>query len=139
MIINLGEVATRCYRLGNFKKPAKTLRTQTTGVLYVLDEPSIGLHPDNIRGLIRVFKALIAQGNSLVVVDHEVDIIEAADWVIDKVGPDLGMLVGKLLPREHQKDLRHQASSLIGPFMSGTANMLCTKVPIQRNGKLLTN
>ena len=61
---------------------ARTLRTETTGVLYVLDEPSIGLHPDNIQGLLNVFKQLVAQGNSLVVVDHNVDIIKAADHII---------------------------------------------------------
>lgn len=58
---------------------ARTLRTETTGVLYVLDEPSIGLHPANIAGLLNVFKELVDQGNSLVVVDHNVDIIKAAD------------------------------------------------------------
>lgn len=116
---------------------AKTLRTQTTGVLYVLDEPSIGLHPDNIRGLIRVFKALIAQGNSLVVVDHEVDIIEAADWVIE-VGPGSGDAGGEIIAEGTPEDLRHQASSLIGPFMSGTANIMHEKVPTSKNGKLLT-
>lgn len=116
---------------------AKTLRTQTTGVLYVLDEPSIGLHPDNIRGMIRVFKALIAQGNSLVVVDHEVDIIEAADWVIE-VGPGSGDAGGEIIAEGTPEDLRHQASSLIGPFMSGTANIMHEKVPTSKNGKLLT-
>ncbi|WP_367334049.1 ATP-binding cassette domain-containing protein [Lentilactobacillus sp.] len=116
---------------------AKTLRTQTTGVLYVLDEPSIGLHPDNIRGLIRVFKALIAQGNSLVVVDHEVDIIEAADWVIE-VGPGSGDAGGEIIAEGTPEDLRHQASSLIGPFMSGTANIMHEKVSTSKNGKLLT-
>ena len=62
---------------------SRTLRTQTTGVLYVLDEPSIGLHPDNINGLLHVFHELVEQGNSLVVVDHNIDIISAADWLIE--------------------------------------------------------
>lgn len=68
---------------------ARTLRTATTGVLYVLDEPLVGLHPDNVEGLIHIFRQLVAQGNSLVVVDHEVNIISQADWVIE-IGPEAG-------------------------------------------------
>ncbi|MFP6538325.1 hypothetical protein [Latilactobacillus sp. VITA-14] len=68
---------------------ARTLRTATTGVLYVLDEPSVGLHPDNVEGLIHIFRQLVAQGNSLVVVDHEVNIISQADWRL-KLGQKLG-------------------------------------------------
>ncbi len=84
-----------------------------------------------------MFKALIAQGNSLVVVDHEVDIIEAADWVIE-VGPGSGDAGGEIIAEGTPEDLRHQASSLIGPFMSGTANIMHEKVPTSKNGKLLT-
>ncbi|KRL86183.1 excinuclease ATPase subunit [Ligilactobacillus apodemi DSM 16634 = JCM 16172] len=75
---------------------ARTLRTETTGVLYVLDEPSIGLHPDNIKGLLNVFAKLVAQGNSLVVVDHNVDIIKAADWIIE-IGPGSGKNGGQIV------------------------------------------
>ncbi|BDR57355.1 ATP-binding cassette domain-containing protein [Xylocopilactobacillus apis] len=109
---------------------ARTLRTETTGVLYVLDEPSIGLHPDNIRGLLNVFKELIAQGNSLVVVDHEVDIIAAADWVIE-IGPGSGENGGQIIAAGTPKQLTNNAQSKIGPFISGTANIVAKKHPVK--------
>lgn len=109
---------------------AKTLRTETTGVLYVLDEPSIGLHPDNIKGLINIFRALIAQGNSLVVVDHEVAIINAADWVIE-IGPGSGDAGGQVIAQGTPKSLAKAPHSLISPFMTGAANILHTKVKTQ--------
>ncbi|WP_219912610.1 ATP-binding cassette domain-containing protein [Bombilactobacillus bombi] len=102
---------------------AKTLRTQTTGVLYVLDEPSIGLHPDNVHGLIKILRGLIAQGNSLVVVDHDVDIIAAADWIIE-MGPGSGAAGGQVICQGSPQDLVHNPDSLIGPFISGTATIL---------------
>ncbi|MBT8951608.1 hypothetical protein BTI19_09770, partial [Lactobacillus delbrueckii subsp. bulgaricus] len=67
----------------------RTLRSATTGVLYVLDEPSVGLHPANVAGLIKAFRGLVAQGNSVVVVDHDTSIISAADDVIE-IGPGAG-------------------------------------------------
>jgi len=106
---------------------AKTLRTETTGVLYVLDEPSIGLHPDNIQGLIHVFRDLIAQGNSLVVVDHEVDIIQAADWVIE-VGPGSGDAGGQIIAEGTPQELTHNPQSLIGPFIAGKAAIMHEKI-----------
>ncbi|KRM79201.1 excinuclease ATPase subunit [Lapidilactobacillus dextrinicus DSM 20335] len=116
---------------------AKTLRTETTGVLYVLDEPSIGLHPDNIKGLINIFRELIAQGNSLVVVDHEVDIIEAADWVIE-VGPGSGDAGGRIIAEGTPQALQHNPQSLIGPYMSGQANIMHDKVKPAKNTDCLT-
>ncbi|TPR52318.1 ATP-binding cassette domain-containing protein [Apilactobacillus micheneri] len=107
---------------------AKTLRTETTGVLYVLDEPSVGLHPDNIKGLIHIFHALIAQGNSLVVVDHEVNIISAADWVIE-IGPGSGDEGGNVIAQGTPKQLTHNQQSLIGPFIAGKADIMHAKVP----------
>ncbi|MFX3618512.1 MAG: ATP-binding cassette domain-containing protein [Sporolactobacillus sp.] len=101
---------------------ARTLRTETTGVLYILDEPSIGLHPDNIKGLINVFHQLIAQGNSLVVVDHEVDIISAADWVIE-IGPGSGAAGGKIIAQGTPQELADNQHSLIGPFIAGKAKI----------------
>lgn len=109
---------------------AKTLRTETTGVLYVLDEPSIGLHPDNIKGLINIFKALIAQGNSLVVVDHETAIINAADWVIE-IGPGSGDAGGQVIAQGPPQALINAPQSLIGPFLSGVAPILHAKVAPQ--------
>lgn len=101
---------------------ARTLRTQTTGVLYVLDEPSIGLHPDNVKGLLSVFKKLVEQGNSLVVVDHNIDIIAAADWVIE-IGPGSGSQGGRVIAQGTPADLAHDDKSLIGPYLAGTANI----------------
>ncbi|MEK0397494.1 excinuclease ABC subunit UvrA, partial [Lactobacillus delbrueckii] len=75
---------------------SRTLRTETTGVLYVLDEPSIGLHAANVSGLLEVMHGLVNQGNSLVVVDHNTAIIEAADQVIE-IGPGAGVAGGRLI------------------------------------------
>ncbi|MBS9336462.1 excinuclease ABC subunit UvrA [Fructobacillus papyrifericola] len=105
---------------------AKTLRTETTGVLYVLDEPSIGLHPDNVKGLISVFRELIAQGNSLVVVDHNVDLIGAADWIIE-VGPDSGVKGGNIIAQGTPAELQKNKDSLIGPYLSGKAKIILEK------------
>lgn len=102
---------------------ARTLRTETTGVLYVLDEPSIGLHPDNIQGLLHIFRELIDQGNSLVVVDHDVDIIAAADWVIE-IGPGSGDAGGQVIAEGTPTELTTNSNSLIGPFIAGTASIL---------------
>ena len=116
---------------------AKTLRTETTGVLYVLDEPSIGLHPDNVKGLINIFRKLIDQGNSLVVVDHEVDIISAADWVIE-IGPGSGEAGGQVIAQGTPQALTQDAHSLIGPFIAGKANIMHDKVPAKKTAAPLT-
>lgn len=102
---------------------ARTLRTQTTGVLYILDEPSIGLHPDNINGLLGVFHELVAQGNSLVVVDHNVDIIKAADWIIE-IGPGSGEEGGHVLTTGTPDEIARNPHSKIGPYLNGTAQLM---------------
>lgn len=99
---------------------ARTLRTATTGVLYVLDEPSIGLHPANVAGLLNVFHELVAQGNSLVVVDHNPAIIAAADWVIE-IGPGSGKQGGRVLTTGNPASLAKNPESLIGPYLTGAA------------------
>lgn len=109
---------------------ARTLRTATTGVLYVLDEPSIGLHPDNVEGLIHIFRQLVAQGNSLVVVDHEVNIISQADWVIE-IGPEAGRKGGQVIAQGKPADLVYDPHSLIGPYIAGQASILYPKVTTQ--------
>ena len=73
---------------------ARAVRNRTTGVLYVLDEPSIGLHPSNIIGLNGVMRDLVADGNSVILVDHETQILSAADWLIE-LGPQAGAAGGK--------------------------------------------
>lgn len=112
---------------------ARTLRTATTGVLYVLDEPSIGLHPDNVEGLIHIFRQLVAQGNSLVVVDHEVNIISQADWVIE-IGPAAGRKGGQVIAQGKPADLVQDPQSLIGPYIAGRPNILYPKVATQATG-----
>ena len=101
----------------------RTLRTQTTGVLYVLDEPSVGLHPDNINGLIKIFRELIKQGNSLVVVDHETSLIAAADLVVE-IGPNSGAAGGQVIATGTPQAIRENTASLIGPFLTGAAQLL---------------
>lgn len=105
---------------------ARTLRTQTTGVLYILDEPSIGLHPDNISGLLNVFKELVNQGNSLVVVDHNVDIIKNADWIIE-IGPGSGDEGGQVIAQGTPKEVTANPHSKIGPYLNGTAKLMARR------------
>ena len=69
---------------------ARAVRNRTTGVLYVLDEPSIGLHPSNIKGLNAVMHDLVADGNSVLLVDHDTQILSEADWLIE-MGPEAGV------------------------------------------------
>lgn len=102
---------------------ARTLRTETTGVLYVLDEPSIGLHPANVAGLIAVMRSLVAQGNSVVVVDHDTAIIEAADQVLE-IGPGAGAAGGRLLNQGTPGAVARKPSSLIGPYLTGAADLI---------------
>lgn len=106
---------------------ARTLRTQTTGVLYILDEPSIGLHPDNISGLLHVFRKLVDQGNSLVVVDHNVDIIRAADWIIE-IGPGSGEEGGRVLDQGTPAQIARDPHSKIGPYLNGQAKLLARSI-----------
>lgn len=105
---------------------ARTLRTQTTGVLYILDEPSIGLHPDNISGLLNVFRELVSQGNSLVVVDHNVDIIKNADWIIE-IGPGSGDEGGQVIAQGTPDKIITNPHSKIGPYLNGTAQLMARK------------
>ncbi len=117
----------------------RTLRTETTGVLYVLDEPSVGLHPDNVAGLIDVFHELVNQGNSLVVVDHETAIINAADWVIE-IGPGSGSQGGEIISQGIPKEIEHNEKSLIGPYLTGKAPLFVrprvNKDQIFKHGKI---
>jgi excinuclease ABC subunit A len=120
---------------------SRTLRTQTTGVLYILDEPSIGLHPDNITGLLNVFKELVAQGNSLVVVDHNVDIIKAADWIIE-IGPESGAEGGQVIAQGTPDEIAADPQSKIGPYLNGTAKLAARKlmsIPAHQEIKFAVN
>ena len=78
---------------------ARAVRNRTTGILYVLDEPSIGLHPSNIYGLIGVMNDLIHDGNSILLVDHDTEIIKEANWLIE-MGPEAGKNGGYVFTEE---------------------------------------
>ena len=96
---------------------ARAVRNRTTGVLYVLDEPSIGLHPCNIVGLIDVMHDLIDDGNSVLLVDHDVQILKASDYLIE-MGPGAGSNGGKVIAKGTPKALSLDPNSKIGPFLS---------------------
>jgi excinuclease ABC subunit A len=95
-----------------------TVRASTTGMLYVLDEPSVGLHPSNVVGLGKMISALAGNGNSVLVVEHERDIINAADWVIE-LGPRAGAQGGHVIAAGTPRDLEADPNSIIGPFLAG--------------------
>ena len=99
---------------------ARAVRNRTTGVLYVLDEPSIGLHPSNILGLTGVMQDLVADGNSVILVDHDTQILKEADWIIE-MGPEAGAKGGHVIAQGSIPAIEKNAVSQIGPFLSGTA------------------
>ena len=105
---------------------ARAVRNRTTGVLYVLDEPSIGLHPSNITGLTGVMQDLVADGNSVVLVDHDTQILSAADWIIE-MGPGAGIDGGRVIAEGSPEDLGKNPESKIGPFFSGAADIRMRK------------
>jgi excinuclease ABC subunit A len=97
-----------------------TVRASTTGMLYVLDEPSVGLHPSNVAGLLTTITALAGNGNSVVVVEHERELIRAADWVIE-LGPAAGAQGGTVIAQGTPGQLETDPHSIIGPFLAGAA------------------
>lgn len=98
---------------------SRAVRNQTTGVLYVLDEPSVGLHPSNIDGLTGVIRDLLRDGNSVVLVDHDVQVLREADWFIE-IGPGSGSEGGTVVAEGTLDDLVGDPSSLIAGFLDGT-------------------
>ena len=99
---------------------ARAVRNRTTGVLYVLDEPSIGLHPSNIVGLTGVMHDLVADGNSVILVDHDTQILKEADWIIE-MGPEAGANGGHVIAEGTIPAIEENPASQIGPFLSGKA------------------
>ena len=99
---------------------ARAVRNRTTGVLYVLDEPSIGLHPSNIVGLTGVMHDLVADGNSVILVDHDTQILKEADWIIE-MGPEAGAKGGHIIAQGDIPTIEADPVSQIGPFLSGAA------------------
>ena len=96
---------------------ARAVRNRTTGVLYVLDEPSIGLHPSNIVGLNAVMQELAQDGNSVLLVDHDTQILKQADWLIE-MGPDAGAEGGRVIAEGTIPEIAENPDSRIGVFLS---------------------
>lgn len=112
---------------------ARTLKNETTGVLYVLDEPSIGLHPNNVEGLVHIFDRLLAQGNSLVVVDHDLDILKKADWLIE-MGPGAGHSGGTVISQGTVETVKREEHSIVGGYLSGR-EALVTRTGSRKTGR----
>ena len=97
---------------------ARAVRNRTTGVLYVLDEPSIGLHPSTVDGLLGVVDDLLADGNSVVLVDHDVRVLRHADHIVE-IGPGSGAAGGEIIAQGTVDEVERSPRSRIGAFLSG--------------------
>ncbi|MEV0718137.1 excinuclease ABC subunit UvrA [Asanoa sp. NPDC050611] len=95
-----------------------TVRSNTTGMLYVLDEPSVGLHPSNVEGLRKTIAALAGNGNTVVIVEHDLDLIRTADWVVE-LGPGAGRLGGAIIAEGPPDQILKSRRSIVGPFLDG--------------------
>lgn len=102
---------------------ARAVRNRTTGVLYVLDEPSIGLHPSNIVGLTGVMHDLVADGNSVVLVDHDTQILKEAGWLIE-MGPEAGAKGGQVIAEGTIEEIAQNKNSKIGPFLKAESSVI---------------
>ena len=102
---------------------ARAVRNRTTGVLYVLDEPSIGLHPSNIVGLTGVMHDLVADGNSVVLVDHDTQILKEAGWLIE-MGPEAGAKGGQVIAEGTIAEIAQNKNSKIGPFLKAKSSVI---------------
>ena len=118
---------------------ARAVRNRTTGVLYVLDEPSIGLHPSNIVGLNGVIHDLIADGNSVILVDHDTQILQESDYIIE-MGPKAGAEGGYVVAEGTVGEIKANDNSIIGGFLSGQENVMVRKKSVEtkifENGKI---
>lgn len=111
---------------------ARAVRNRTTGVLYVLDEPSIGLHPSNIEGLKGVMHDLVADGNTVILVDHDTHILREADWLVE-LGPEAGAGGGTIIAQGTLEDVEANVNTRIGGFLTGkTAIDIGEHVPSER-------
>ena len=102
---------------------ARTLRSRTTGVLYVLDEPSIGLHPNNVDGLINVIRRLVEDGNSIILVDHDTRILSIADYMIE-LGPSAGADGGNIIAQGTIDEIKNSSDSQIAPFLTKSEEVI---------------
>lgn len=97
---------------------ARAVRNRTTGVLYVLDEPSIGLHPSNLEGLTGVMHDLLNDGNTVILVDHDTNVLKEADWLIE-MGPEAGAGGGTIIAEGALEEVEKNPHSRIGGFLTG--------------------
>lgn len=102
---------------------ARTIRNQTTGVMYVLDEPSIGLHPANVDGLIHVMKELVENGNSVILVDHDIRILDVSDYLIE-IGPSSGVDGGEIIAKGSIDEIKDDKNSIIAKYLSHEENVI---------------
>lgn len=116
---------------------ARAVRNRTTGVLYVLDEPSIGLHPANIVGLNGVMHDLIADGNSVLLVDHDTQILKESDWLIE-MGPHAGADGGRVIAEGTIEQIAENPNSMIAPFLRGSCKLTgkCSADSLFENGSI---
>ena len=113
---------------------ARAVRNRTTGVLYVLDEPSIGLHPANIVGLTGVMHDLVRDGNSVLLVDHDVQILKEADWLIE-MGPDAGAKGGQVIAEGTVGEIGKNENSVIGGYLAGK----CAPISARSGGDVFSD
>lgn len=111
---------------------ARAVRNRTTGVLYVLDEPSIGLHPSNLEGLIGVMDDLVADGNSVVLVDHDTQVLSHSDYIIE-LGPEAGAYGGNIIAQGTVKEIVNNNQSRIGKFLTNQSSIAQSASPISDN------
>ena len=97
---------------------ARAVRNRTTGALYVLDEPSIGLHPANIVGLTGVMHDLVSDGNTVILVDHDTQILKEADWIVE-MGPEAGAKGGYVIAQGAIPTIEANPAAQIAPFLKG--------------------
>ena len=112
---------------------ARAVRNRTTGVLYVLDEPSIGLHPSNLEGLTGVMDDLVADGNSVLLVDHDTQVLSHADWIVE-LGPEAGAKGGHLIAEGTVAEIAKNPASQIGPFLRTPPENAVARVDSEKHG-----
>jgi excinuclease ABC subunit A len=99
------------------KLAAHLTRSENQGILYILDEPTTGLHFDDIAKLLGAFRRLLESGASLLVIEHNLDVIKSADWLID-MGPEGGDQGGKIIATGTPEQVARNAQSHTGRFLA---------------------
>ncbi|HYE08913.1 MAG TPA: ABC-ATPase UvrA, partial [Patescibacteria group bacterium] len=99
-------------------KLAATLDSSLTGIIYIMDEPTIGLHPKDTTGIINILKGLRDLGNTVIVIEHDIDVMQAADYVVD-IGPGSGKYGGEIIGKGTLEELKGQDTSITGSYLKG--------------------